>query len=269
VVLHRRRPDPIPLRAPDPWLSLVAPTPDARAAVPAPTPETATRTAALDAVVWAAAQLRDVRGRAARAVALRSAPDGGVDVVLSRPVAAAPDGWRALGADRLHVPAGTPAPAAAGAAWTAGDTPLLVAFEAVDGARVCLDLGAARLLCVPDEAQLGLVAAALLRTPLALGLDVVLCGLHPGNLGEPPGDGAPGRLHVAADAGEMRSLVALLDASDEPVVVVHHGGADALVDLPVAAVTTSPDPARWRMQPGSARSTLAPVGWPVGHPRPA
>ena len=272
--------DPARPAAVDSWVARVAPAttgwpPPVRAPRRSPL-QAAELTARLDAVVWAAAGLTDERGLSARALALR-ADDTGIEVLMSRPVVA-PAAWRRLAGDRLVVPPGAAAalPGAAVAhpgalARAPADIPLLVAFDAADDAVVLVDVAAVGALGVPDAGWLGRAAAALLRTPLAPGLDVILCGVDPAGLPALP-VGAPGRPYVVPDLARAHALARGLRDPDDPVVVVY-GGPDpdpaATLGDGVPFVAGPVGSARWRLAPSGDRTLLEPLRWPVGRLRPA
>jgi hypothetical protein len=239
--------------------------------------EAALAAARADAVTWCAAALDDAHGRPVRAVALRAHRDDTVEVVLSAPVPT-PAGWERPGDDpcRLVVPADAVLePPTGDTPYRCGTAPLVVAFDAPDGAAVRLDVSATGPLTVATGV-LGPVAAALLSTPLADGLDVVVVGVDPARLRRVRGD-RRGRLHVATDAAEACALaVALHEDADEPVVVVVRAtasDADALAALAATGVSVVTDHrlvlSGYEVVATGEGWRLDPLTWPIGRPSPA
>ena len=263
----------------DPWVAHVTPGLAGRRAPYGPAgwarrPDVGL-TVRADAAVWAAAGLADVRGRPVRALAVCVDHGGGVDVLLSAP-AVPPAGWRAHGDDpcRVRVPAAVAFADPAGSfSGRVPPVPVVLACATPDGRPVHVDVAAVAALAVPADA-LGPVAVALLASPLAVGLDVVVGGVDPAAL-PPRAAHGPGRLHLAPDGATAAALACALAGDDEPVVLVARAAgpgvatADpvALLRAGVAVVTdAAARPVRWRLAPCPDRGAawiLAPTGWPV------
>ena len=269
---RRQRPAPLPPAPPDPWLPLLTPAPD----VPAPheptepaddAPEALARA---DAAALVVGSLTDAHGRPVGLWASRRRRGAGdVQVVASAPIVV-PKGWRRGDGPTVVI---LPADVAVDPPLDTGREPVLVGFDGPARTVVVVDLRTVGRLVVPAP-WLVRAADAVLRAPLASGLDVVLCGVPTDAL--EPVAGSPARLHVAADDDDLEHLVRELAGGDEPLVVIaaaidaavlqRVGDAGAAVvtdgafDAPTGARVITREGGGWRLDP---------PGWPVEAIRPA